>query len=289
MAPAEGSHGGGGQRAPSVGLADEAATAIGQGCRIAVVTAFRVATLTIREDLLVSVRRGRKTLVADEESLVCPAGQGLLVARGTQWDVINDPAGHARYEALVLSFGEAIVREHHALHAASLNSQAIADARCVPMDDEVHEAMVRASSFLRAKAVSTVVRRHRMLEVLLLLAERGHHFTPIEDLSWEARVRRQVAQRPAAAWSVEALAESFHCSVSTLRRRLDAEGVVPLATLVREVRLELALHWLQTTRQPIGGIAQRCGWASHSRFSAAFQERWGFSPSALRSTAGGGE
>jgi transcriptional regulator GlxA family with amidase domain len=46
--------------------------------------------------------------------------------------------------------------------------------------------------------------------------------------------------------------------------------------------METALTLLQSSRLPIGEIAQRCGWESHSRFSAAFQERWGFAPSVLR-------
>lgn len=90
-----------------------------------------------------------------------------------------------------------------------------------------------------------------------------------------------VAQRPDADWSVPVLAAAFHASESTLRRRLEDAGV-PLATLVRETRLEVALHLLQTTNLSVGDVAQRCGWASHSRFSAAFQARWGVAPRLVR-------
>jgi AraC-like DNA-binding protein len=70
-------------------------------------------------------------------------------------------------------------------------------------------------------------------------------------------------------------------SESTLRRRLDGSDMT-LAALVKDVRLELALNLLQTTRQSIGDVAQQCGWQSHSRFTAAFQERWGVPPSVVR-------
>jgi AraC-like DNA-binding protein len=90
-----------------------------------------------------------------------------------------------------------------------------------------------------------------------------------------------VAQRPDADWTVAALAAHFHVSESTLRRRLGVSGV-SLAALVREVRLETALGLLQTTALPVGAVAQHCGWASHSRFTAAFQERWGVAPSVVR-------
>jgi AraC-like DNA-binding protein len=157
----------------------------------------------------------------------------------------------------------------------------VAAARTIAVDEELAEAAARAGSFLQARAVSAAVRRHRLHEVLLLLAERGHRFTPIEQLGWDERVRRLVAQRPDADWTVEALAAAFHASPSTLRRRLEGSGLT-LAALVREVRMETALTLLQSSRLPIGEIAQRCGWESHSRFSAAFQERWGFAPSVLR-------
>lgn len=39
---------------------------------------------------------------------------------------------------------------------------------------------------------------------------------------------------------------------------------------------------LQTTGLQVSEIAGRCGYESHSRFSAAFRERFGFAPSHLR-------
>ncbi|QJQ07167.1 helix-turn-helix transcriptional regulator [Undibacterium piscinae] len=100
-------------------------------------------------------------------------------------------------------------------------------------------------------------------------------FSRASELSWAERVRRMVAQRPQAAWSVNELAASFNLSASTLRRRLDGEGST-LSDCVREVRLETALLLLQSTLLPISDIAYRSGYASHSRFSAAFRERFGF-------------
>jgi AraC-like DNA-binding protein len=253
----------------------------GFGIHISASAQHRVRTITIRDDLLVWVKRGRKTMLGAQADLAAGKGQALLVARGTQWDVINDPAGEPRYEALVLAFGDGLVREHLARVPAEPATHPVAAARTIEVDEELAEAATRAGSFLQARAVSAAVRRHRLHEVLLLLAERGHRFTPIEQLGWDERVRRLVAQRPDADWSVETLAAAFHASPSTLRRRLEGSGVT-LAALVREVRMETALTLLQSTRLPIGEIAQRCGWESHSRFSAAFQERWGFAPSVLR-------
>ena len=67
-----------------------------------------------------------------------------------------------------------------------------------------------------------------------------------------------------------------------LRQRLQDEDSNVTACL-REVRLELGLSLLQTTEIPVGQIAQRCGYESHSRFTAAFRSRFGLSPSSVRS------
>lgn len=255
----------------------------GSGTRIVTWAQHRISTLTLREDLLVLVRQGRKSLVGAGRTLVAERGQVLVVARGTQWDVVNDPAGQSCYEALALGFGDALVREQWQRQAGDgAATRSLDDAQVLGADAELAEAAQRAARFLQARSVSEAVQRHRLAEVLLLLSERGLHFRPADELGWDERVRRLVAQRPHADWTVDSLAQAFHLSPSTLRRRLDGCGAA-VAALVREVRLEIALSLLQTTRLPIGEIAQRCGWESHSRFTAAFQERWGFAPSVLRS------
>ncbi|MEJ2800780.1 helix-turn-helix domain-containing protein [Comamonadaceae bacterium PP-2] len=247
--------------------------------RITVTACCRIRTLSIREDLLVVVRQGRKTLISATDSLQAGRGKGLLMSRSTQWDVINDPAGAPRYEALVLAFADDLVRELE----PTLPAQAIdtPPASPLPMDEELEEAVQRAAAFLHSRSMSVALRRHRLMEVLLLLSERGHRFKSIQCQGWEERIRRLITQHPQADWTVVTLARHFGTSASTLRRRLEGSGAT-LAALVREVRLETALTLLQSTRHSIGEIAARCGWESHSRFSAAFQERWGFAPSVMR-------
>lgn len=247
--------------------------------RITASRCHRIKTLTVRENLLVVVQQGRKTLIAPAGGLEAGRGDALLMARGTQWDVINDPAGTSRYVAWVLVFDDELVR--------GLEPQLAAGASCVApacrlaMDEELLEAVRRAAGFQQARPVSDALGRHRLMEVLLLLAERNHRFAPVGQPGWDERVRRLVAQRPQADWSVDALAGAFNVSASTLRRRIGGSGET-LAALVREVRLETGLALLQGTRLSIREVALRCGWESHSRFSAAFQERWGFAPSVMR-------
>ena len=61
-----------------------------------------------------------------------------------------------------------------------------------------------------------------------------------------------------------------------------ARGLTSASRCVREVRLEAAMALLQGTGLQVSEIAARCGYDSHSRFSAAFRERFGYAPSHLR-------
>jgi AraC-like DNA-binding protein len=227
------------------------------------------------------VHHGTKTLLSAAGAREFHASDAVVVFQGSQWDVINDPFPHACYEASVLQFGDDALAALAELTPAGIAAPAGEGCAAPTMDEELAQSMRRAMDTLARAGVSPALRQHRVVEVLLLLAERGMYLTPRAELCWQDRLRRLVAQRPYADWSVEVLAGAFHMSQATLRRRLAAEGV-RAGDIVRETRLETGLNLLQTTALSIGEIAQRCGYDSHSRFSAVFRERFGFSPSELR-------
>jgi len=251
------------------------------GSRIVARHHYRLHTLTARNDALVVVLRGTKQLISPTQTLTVVPGQAVMMAAGTTWDVINDPRGHTRYEALALAFEPDWVQATTGL-AGDRSPHTVHTARVCATDTALRDAAERTLD----PNLSAPLLRHRLQEVLLWLAERGWAYAPRQERPWPDRVRHLVAQRPDADWSVPALASVFHTSESTLRRRLEDAGL-PLATLVRDTRLEVALGLLQTTSLSVGEVAQRCGWASHSRFSAAFQARWGVPPRLVRSQPAG--
>ena len=248
-----------------------------QGARVFAAQRYRLSTLTVPSDLLVMVVSGRKMLQAPGRSITADQGQSVLIARGTQWDVVNDRHGQRQYEAWVLAFDDALVREFkqqvgehgHTVHAAEV----------IAHDGDLLEALQR--TLPTPHRTSAALLRHRSMEVLLMLAEKGWRFAPTQELSWTERIQRMVSQRPDADWNVSAIAQAFHLSESSLRRRL-YDSQQTLAALVRDARLQVAVGLLQTTELSVGEVAQRCGWTSHSRFTAAFQERWGVAPSVVR-------
>ena len=51
----------------------------------------RLATVTVRSDVLMWIRSGTKMLHNPSETLEVAANGALAVAQGTQWDITNDP------------------------------------------------------------------------------------------------------------------------------------------------------------------------------------------------------
>ncbi len=253
---------------------------IGGGARVFATQRYRLSTLTVREHLLVVVLKGSKGLHALDKVLTARQGQGVMIARGTQWDVVNDPGGCAHYEALVLSFPNELTRALSQIQAP-VPRRTVRRANVLAIDDDLLAALQRTVASPQGKCLSPAMLRHRVIEVLLHLGERGYQFNTAHEVTWEEQICRLVAQRPGADWNARSLADTFHVSESTLRRRL-ASANTSLIGLVRDVRLETALGLLQTTNLPVGEVAQQCGWTSHSRFSAAFADRWGVAPSVVR-------
>ncbi len=256
---------------------------MGNFARIVASHKHRVSTVSIHQDALIVVRQGRKTLLRAGSVLEASPGEALALARGTVWDVINDPAGSACYEAHVLVFGEALLTSFWQSRGGDM-SPSLADGVRLQVCGSFEDSVMRVADQLKGRTVSDQLLFHWLEEVLIHLGEHGVRYSPLKELDWAERVRRVVSQSPGAGWTLASLAEKFHVSASTLQRRLADEGRT-VAALVREVRLELALGMLQTTAMPIGEVAMLCGWQSHSRFSAAFLERWGFSPSQLRKSS----
>ena len=196
--------------------------------------------------------------------------------------MVNDTAPQGRYVVRVILLSATVTALFHERFAEFGVRTPMQSCARIAQDSALGEVFGRTFASLQNVQNSSTLNAHRVLELLLILAEGGVVFSRPSDLDWSERVRRMVAQRLHAAWTVDDLAASFHLSASTLRRRLDAEGCT-LGDCVREVRLESALLLLQSTTLSVSEIAYRCGYASHSRFSAAFRERFGFTPSYLRS------
>lgn len=248
----------------------------------------QVRTATVRDDLVGWVMAGRKRLVTPAGEVRFAAGDVFLIPRLTQWDMLNEPPpGGGRYEARVLSFTPGLQERFQQRFGQFAATPAVQGCASTEADEDFAASFSHAFQALKAQqgedapSASATMCEHRALEVLLLLAERGLVFAPAREMSWAERVRRLVGQRPQAPWALAEVAQAFHLSASSLQRRL-AEESASFSQCMREVRLETAMALLQDPELQVSEVAARCGYDSHSRFSAAFRERFGFAPSHLR-------
>ncbi|MEL7400099.1 MAG: helix-turn-helix transcriptional regulator [Pseudomonadota bacterium] len=97
------------------------------------------------------------------------------------------------------------------------------------------------------------------------------------------RLQQLIRQAPAQEHTASSLAAQLAMSEATLHRRLRAEKT-RLQDIKDQVRLGLALHWLQSSDDAIQRIGERCGYFSASRFSEKFRQQFGMSPRELRRT-----
>jgi AraC-like DNA-binding protein len=240
-----------------------------------------VRTATVRDDAVGWVVSGRKRLSTPLGEARYASGQAFVLPRSTQWDMLNEPSSGGFYEARLISFSPQTVERFHERFGQFAATPCVQGCASTDADDSFVASFSHAWAALQDLDVSDALREHRALEVMLLLAERGIVLAPLRELGWADRVHRLVSQRPHAAWPVDELARAFHLSTSTLQRRLGEEGT-SASRCVREVRLEAAMALLQGTGLQVSEIAARCGYDSHSRFTAAFRQRFGYAPSHLR-------
>jgi len=124
------------------------------------------------------------------------------------------------------------------------------------------------------------LRREELLQ-LIYLSGHDEVSSIVGHPSLSHQLHDIVSENIAADWSVGRLAEKLAVSESTLRRRLNAEGA-SIKSIVSRARLGQGLFLLQTTMEPIGRIAERCGYQSQSRFTDKFKQQFGLTPSELR-------
>ncbi|MCO7260695.1 helix-turn-helix transcriptional regulator [Dickeya zeae] len=243
---------------------------------------YALRTVVIRADLIGLVVSGTKQLLAPEGRSDFATGEIFILPRGTQWDVVNDPAPQGRYVAQILNLQPETITHFYQSFGQFAALEPLRRVARVADNAAIKTAFLRTVDALRDADGSATLSEHRMLEVLLLLAEHaGVVLAPPVTMNWSERVRRLVAQRPYDDWSAGRVAQVLSTTISTLNRRLAQEDNT-ITRCVRETRLETAMVLLQSSERSVAAIALDVGYESHSKFTAAFRRRFGIVPSALR-------
>jgi len=228
----------------------------------------------ITRPLLIFVLAGIKQLGTTNE-IVCPTGSFLMLSNASDIDMRNVPG--KEYFAVLIEFEPS--------DFDCFKNKRSAETRYVQGDIDATLAKALRQFIEWAPHAPRALWHLRRQELLQLIHLSGYDQVGgiVGPPSLSHQLHDIVSDNVSSAWSVGQLAERLAVSESTLRRRLRAEGS-SIKSVVSRARLGQVLFLLQTTMEPIGRIAERCGYQSQSRFTDKFKQQFGLTPSELRRT-----
>ncbi|WP_051294064.1 helix-turn-helix transcriptional regulator [Pseudoduganella violaceinigra] len=235
----------------------------------------RIVNVPIIKPMLICVLGGSKRLGSRGE-IECPAGSFILLSNRPGINMRNIP-GDVEYTALIVEFE---YEDFNCLPPRKGRSESFVQGDINPAIERSLQQFVEWSAF--APPAMWGVRRQ---EILQLLYHLGYEQVSevIEPPSLSHKLHGLVCADFSVDHNVDVLASTLALSESTLRRKLAAEGTT-LQAIKDRARLGFGLHLVQTTLDPIGRIAERCGYQSQSRFTDKFKQLFGVTPTELRRT-----
>lgn len=236
--------------------------------------------VTLFTPALCHVRKGSKMLQWGERVLTVGKESLILFPAGIELKIANTPEA-GKYHSDMVYLTQDILRDFRQNHVGSL-APGSWDSLSVPFD--THTRLMWDSLLQAMRNHSPHPLQVHIVQGLLLALHlagnagvllRNRH-DPLAE-----QIEQIFLTDPAREWSVDGVAQQIYVSGSSLRRRLALEDK-SFRSILEGVRMGCALHSLQTTELSVGQIANESGYASASRFTARFRQRFGLVPSALR-------
>jgi AraC family transcriptional activator of mtrCDE len=169
-----------------------------------------------------------------------------------------------------------------------LSEVLVVDLSAVPEVPGLYQSLIREQS---NGAPGTPVLQGAIMTQLLVHMLRVLSAQSDTNLSWlnalsDPRLGKAIdliLDDPAAAHSVESLADSVNMSRSAFAKHFQDAFFRSPMKLVSQVRLERAARMLSGSTVPVERVARHCGFSSRSHFSKAFKKHTGLSPAEFRS------
>lgn len=235
----------------------------------------RIVNVPIIKPMLICVLDGSKRLGGIGD-LVCATGSFIVLSNHPGISMRNIPSD-AEYLAMIVEFE-------------------FEDFRCLPARKGGPEPFVQGQigevflntlrQFVEWSAIAPPAMWHaRRQEILQLIYHLGYEQVSavVEPPSISHKVHGIISTRLADDLRADVIASRLALSESTLRRKLAAEGTT-LQAIKDRARLGHGLHLVQATFDPIGRVAEKCGFQSQSRFTDKFKQYFGVTPTELRKT-----
>ncbi len=249
------------------------------------ITQATTATFTdlyLRQSFLFFIQTGSKHVWTPAQDLVGEEGDLLIFPAGSMVTMENRPVLDRSYRAVGVSFSDDLVRGVFSGDPSRPLGRSVQVLRANPHRPMDLEPIIRDT--LANRALPPVILRHRLLEPLVWLREKGVHLAPSADEAPLSRVRRLIETDLSHPWRAADVARHLAMSEATMRRWLAGTGQ-GFSKILLNTRLEHGLSLLQTTEAPISEIALDCGFKTPSHFSDAFRARFGIAPKQIRTVA----
>lgn len=221
----------------------------------------RIAGAAFSRLSIVVIVEGAKDVIGMGRQQRFGAGTILVLPPGWRGDVVNDPDPQTdAYRAVFIDFPDHLVR---------LAEQAFPPLRHaprldLPLDAMAADAIRHAGEGIADGSLPAALLEHRVLEILLVLGQRGA--LPCRCESTADAVRALVRWQPERAWTADMIAAEIGTSNATLRRRLALEGTSLRATLAAE-RVALAESLLRQNGVSMREAALAAGYRSPRRLA----------------------
>lgn len=235
----------------------------------------KLLNVPIAKPLLIVVLNGDKELGVDNE-LICHSGEFIFLSDSPAINIRNIPKDQ-EYLALLIEFD---YQDFNGLQINASNKKDYFFGKTTSTLEKCLQQFVEISSWTPKEVWSL-----RKREIISLLCHMGYTeiLSLLGSFKIKDRLHEMFVDQGFNELTIEHICGKLAMSESTLRRKLKLEGT-GVQEIKNQARLGLALHLLQTTGNPIGVIADKCGYQSQSRFTERFKRQFGLTPSELRKT-----
>ncbi|WP_043317890.1 helix-turn-helix transcriptional regulator [Microbulbifer sp. HZ11] len=235
----------------------------------------RLANVPVIKPLLIFVLGGTKLLGREKQA--CPSGSFVFLSNSPDVDMRNIPSSDDEYFAVLLEFDYS---DFSQFRRKPNNAKKYFKGEISPSLSLALGQLIEISTQVQREAL-----KFRKQELLNLIYLSGYEEVGAvaEPPSLSHQVFEIISRDISEDWSLDRLCDILCMSESTFRRKLKVEKS-SFQDIKNRTKLGFGLHLVQSTIEPIGVIAERCGYRSQSRFTDQFKLLFGVTPSELRKT-----
>ncbi|WP_409158258.1 helix-turn-helix transcriptional regulator [Pectobacterium sp. B2J-2] len=236
------------------------------------------------EATLLLVLSGQLTLIEQNGTTVIDTPSQLcLITPDTSANLTKTPGGHdAVFRSLFLTFSSTLLAQFYHRYPEKLSPvHHAAPFSTLRLDDDLTHTLQYLVAGITGNALTEARLELRLMDMLLVLSERGYSFGAPSQPGITAQLRALISEEPERHWTAQSAGRRLAMSEATLRRRLSAEQT-RFEVLLLETRMQHAMMLVQTTSWSMPLLAEACGYKSSARFSERFKHRFGCSPTKIR-------